>query len=68
MSPRATSDRSGKRSALLLGAFTVAVCIFLISPILVVFLSSLTTVEYVSFPPVGLSLRWYAEVLKVDHW
>jgi len=33
----------------LLGAFTVVVCIFLISPILVVFLSSLTAVEYVSF-------------------
>jgi ABC-type spermidine/putrescine transport system permease subunit II len=47
MSPRAPSDRWGKRSARLLGAFTVAVCIFLIIPILVVFLSSLTTVEYV---------------------
>jgi putative spermidine/putrescine transport system permease protein len=68
MSPRAPSDRWGKRSARLLGAFTVAVCIFLVSPILVVFLSSLTTVEYVSFPPVGLSLRWYAEVLSNDEF
>ena len=30
MSPRAPSDRWGKRSARLLGAFTVVVCIFLI--------------------------------------
>jgi len=68
MSPHAPSDRWGQRSALLLGAFTIAVCIFLISPILVVFLSSLTTVEYVSFPPVGLSLRWYGEVLSNDEF
>lgn len=68
MSPHATPRIRTSRSVSLLGIFTIAVCIFLVSPILVVFLSSLTTVEYVSFPPVGLSLRWYGEVLLNDEF
>jgi putative spermidine/putrescine transport system permease protein len=52
----------------LLSIFTVAVCIFLVAPIVVVLLSSLTAVDYVSFPPVGLSLRWYVEVLGSDEF
>ena len=31
----------------------------MLGPLVVVFLSSLTRAEYVSFPPIGLSLRWY---------
>lgn len=33
--------------------------IFLLAPIVVVVLSSLTTTEYIVFPPEGLTLRWY---------
>ena len=42
-----------------LGIYTTLVCLFLLGPLVVVFLSSLTRAEYVSFPPLGLSLRWY---------
>jgi putative spermidine/putrescine transport system permease protein len=51
-----------------LATFTALVCLFLAAPILVVLLSSLTAADYVSFPPVGVSLRWYAEVLQSDEF
>ncbi|MBU8732149.1 MULTISPECIES: ABC transporter permease [Cytobacillus] len=40
------------------------VYIFLLAPILVVLLSSLTTTEYIVFPPEGLTLRWYTELIE----
>ena len=48
----------------LLGLYTCLVCVFLAGPIVVVFLSSLSSAEYVSFPPVGLSARWYVETFR----
>lgn len=51
-----------------LALFTVIVCIFLIAPIAVVLLSSLTAADYVTFPPMGLSLRWYIAVLRNDEF
>jgi putative spermidine/putrescine transport system permease protein len=48
----------------LLGLYTTLVCVFLIGPLAVVFLSSLSSAEYVSFPPVGLSPRWYVEMFR----
>jgi putative spermidine/putrescine transport system permease protein len=42
-------------------AYTVVA--FVIVPILVVVGSSLTATGYVTFPPVGVSLKWYADVL-----
>ena len=57
--------RRGPRIRLsLLGVYTALVCFFLLGPIVVVFLSSLTRAEYVSFPPVGLSLRWYVAMFS----
>ncbi|MDQ0269815.1 ABC transporter permease [Cytobacillus purgationiresistens] len=38
--------------------------VFLLAPIIVVLLSSLTTTEYIVFPPEGLTFRWYAELLE----
>jgi len=35
---------------------------FLIAPIAVVVITSFTAAEYVSFPPKGLSLRWYLDI------
>lgn len=39
---------------------------FLLGPIVVVAIASLTAAEYVSFPPLGLSLRWYLEIPKQE--
>ncbi|MBI2527353.1 MAG: ABC transporter permease [Candidatus Rokubacteria bacterium] len=46
----------------LLSLFNGAVYAFLLAPIVLVLVASLTSAGYVSFPPVGLSLRWYAEI------
>jgi putative spermidine/putrescine transport system permease protein len=42
--------------------FSAAVYAFVLAPIVVVLIASLTAAEYTSFPPRGLSLRWYAEI------
>ncbi|MEU6262905.1 ABC transporter permease [Saccharopolyspora shandongensis] len=52
------------RTARALGAgFATLVALFLLAPVLVTIASSLTTTSYVSFPPQGLTLRWYVELL-----
>ncbi|WP_253701162.1 ABC transporter permease [Bacillus sp. FJAT-29814] len=47
-----------------LNFFCLLVYIFLAAPIVVVLFSSLTTTEYIVFPPKGLTLRWYAELVN----
>ena len=46
----------------LLGLWTALVYAFVLAPIVVVLASSLTAAEYTSFPPEGLSLRWYRDI------
>src|SRR2546426_1621231 len=57
-------------SAHLPGAALVAVAVLagvlLVLPTLVVILASFTSTSYLSFPPAGLSLRWYARLLASD--
>jgi putative spermidine/putrescine transport system permease protein len=48
----------------LLGVWSWAIYGFVLAPIAVILLASLTTAEYTSFPPQGLSLRWYLEIPK----
>ncbi|MCG7333716.1 ABC transporter permease [Sporosarcina sp. ACRSM] len=38
--------------------------IFLLAPIIVILSSSLTKTEYIVFPPEGLTLRWYTELIN----
>lgn len=45
-----------------LKAFAALFYAFLLAPIVVVLLASITSANYVSFPPQGLSLRWYIEI------
>jgi putative spermidine/putrescine transport system permease protein len=52
--------RAGRPTAL--GAFSALVYAFVLAPIVVVLIASLTAAEYTSFPPEGLSLRWYAAI------
>jgi len=56
------------RPSPLLRLYTALACVFLLAPIAVVFLSSLTAANYVSFPPAGLSLRWYRAVFQSDEF
>jgi len=46
--------------------FLLAVGAFMLVPLLVVIASSLSTSAFLVFPPPGLSLRWYGEILGSD--
>jgi putative spermidine/putrescine transport system permease protein len=45
-------------------AFAVVFSIYMLAPLGVVLLASLTSADYVQFPPVSLGLRWYGEVFQ----
>ena len=49
---------------MLLRAFTYAIIGALMLPMAVILATSFTTLSYVSFPPEGFTLRWYAEALR----
>jgi putative spermidine/putrescine transport system permease protein len=49
---------------LALNSFCFIIYIFLLAPIVVVLMSSLTTTEYIVFPPKGLTLKWYAALAE----
>lgn len=48
----------------ILDLYAVAVYLFLLSPIIVIILSSFTTTSYIVFPPKGFTLNWYKELLN----
>jgi putative spermidine/putrescine transport system permease protein len=60
-----TGRRLGR---LTLGLFTVAVCVFLVAPSLVVVPMSFSSAELLVFPPPGYSLRWYANFFERPEW
>ena len=47
-----------------LGLWVVLVYAFLLSPVIVVMLASLSTTSYLTVPPEGITLRWFREVLE----
>ena len=55
------AERAGR--VLIAGVSWVVLC-YLARPLLVVIAISFTTTSYLSFPPVGATLRWYANVLS----
>jgi putative spermidine/putrescine transport system permease protein len=50
------------------GAFATLVCVFVIAPSVVVVGTSFNESTYTFFPPHGVSLRWYREVLGSPSW
>lgn len=58
----AAVPRPARRGVTALGVFSALVYAFVLAPIVVVLLSSFTAADYTSFPPRGLSLRWYLEI------
>ena len=57
-----------KPGTVLQSGFAALVFLFIASPIIIVVLASFTPKGYLEFPPQGLSLRWYAEVLSSSAW
>lgn len=45
-----------------LRAYVLIVVVFLLAPIVTITVSALTAGDYVSFPPQGLTLKWYAGI------
>lgn len=45
------------------GFITFVVILMVISPLLIIIPTSFTSVGYLSFPPEGFSLKWYAKIL-----
>jgi putative spermidine/putrescine transport system permease protein len=52
----------------LLNVVATVICLFLILPTVVVAPISLTTTDYITFPPIGLSTRWYAAFFERPEW
>lgn len=48
--------------------FALAVFVFLLSPVLIVVAASFSTTAYLTFPPAGLTTKWYAAVLGRDDY
>jgi putative spermidine/putrescine transport system permease protein len=67
--PTPRAGRTGARARRALGLVpVVVVCAFLLLPLAVVALSSFNAQANFRFPPSGLSLRWYAEILGSTQW
>lgn len=49
-----------------LWAYSLALLAFLVAPILVVIFTSFNAGEFITFPPKGLSLRWYVRVFEYE--
>ena len=52
-----------RKNKFLLGV-TVLVYFFIFAPLVMIALTSFTTESYISFPPVGFSLKWYWKVFE----
>lgn len=51
-----------------LRATAVATLVYLLFPVLILILTSFTSTNHLAFPPPGLSLRWYREILNDPEW
>jgi putative spermidine/putrescine transport system permease protein len=60
-------QRSGPGTVALL-AWAGAVLVFLLAPVLIILIVSFSAADYLSFPPPGLSLRWYRRFFGVPTW
>jgi ABC-type spermidine/putrescine transport system permease subunit II len=57
-----------RRGRWLLRVYVTAVFIFLMAPLVVVFPISLSSAEYLQFPPPGLSLKWFERYFTSIAW
>jgi putative spermidine/putrescine transport system permease protein len=44
----------------------VAICTFILAPIVVVLVASISTTPFLSFPPAGFTFRWFGEIMLLD--
>jgi putative spermidine/putrescine transport system permease protein len=58
------SGRSKRLGAVLFGAFSWLALLYLALPLIVIIGVSFTTTAYLTFPPVGATLKWYVQFLR----
>jgi putative spermidine/putrescine transport system permease protein len=63
----AEGQRTGPGVAAVVG-LAGAVLLFLIAPVVIILIVSFSAADYLTFPPPGLSLRWYEQFLGVPSW
>jgi putative spermidine/putrescine transport system permease protein len=63
MHSRTAESLGGRFSKVLLGVYVVAMQAFFLAPVVAITVGSLTTTQYVVFPPKGLTLQWYSRML-----
>lgn len=59
-------DWSARSLHIVFGLICAIAVVFLVAPSIVVLLTSFTASESLKFPPAGLSLRWYRELLDAE--
>ncbi|MCW1931710.1 ABC transporter permease [Pararhodobacter zhoushanensis] len=47
-------------------AFTILIYLFLLGPLIIIFGASLSDTTYLTFPPQGLSLRWFENIWEIS--
>src|SRR5262245_50211831 len=52
----------GRSGRIVLQAYVAFVAVFLLAPIVAITAGSLTTTQYVVFPPKGITLDWYLKM------
>ena len=52
----------------ILALFSTLVLLFLMAPVLIVLILSFSSARFLSFPPPGLSLQWYAHFFSTPAW
>lgn len=71
-SSRVTRNRRPRKrrlqAGLIIDVVSISVFIFLLLPLVVIVAASFNAGDYLTFPPDGLSLRWYKAVLQSDLW
>lgn len=60
--------RQVELSRVILWLITAAIGLFLILPTIIVIPISFTSLQTLSFPPVGFTLRWYQDVFQNPEW
>jgi putative spermidine/putrescine transport system permease protein len=60
--------QQGSLGRLAVTVWAGAVLVFLIAPVAIILVVSLSAADYLSFPPPALSLRWYARFFGVPGW
>jgi len=49
-----------------LGAFALLVFLFLLAPLVIIVGAALSDTTFLTFPPQGLSLRWFANIFQIE--